>query len=59
MKKRITDVLVAWGISMVVYLLWTMLELAFYGEVQPRLVDNVIGFILIASLWGNYKHWGS
>lgn len=39
MKKRITDVLVAWGISMAVYLLWTTLEIIMYGETQPRGVD--------------------
>lgn len=40
-----------------VYGLWVGLELAYYGEVQPRSVDNAIGLLLIWSLYFNFIHW--
>jgi len=37
--------------------LWMGLELCFYGEIQPRIVDNVVGLILAISLFYNLKAW--
>ena len=36
---------------------WMGLELCFYGEIQPRIVDNVVGIILAISLFHNLKAW--
>jgi len=36
---------------------WMTLELLFYGEVQPRVVDNFIGAMLFLSLYANYRNW--
>ena len=33
---------------------WQGLELLFYGEIQPRMVDNIIGFILFLSILINF-----
>lgn len=44
-------------ITFSVYGLWVCLELSLYGEVQPRAVDNVIGLIMIWSLYFNFIHW--
>lgn len=44
-------------IPFAIYGLWVGLELWFYGEVQSRGVDNVIGLILICSLDLNFWYW--
>ena len=36
---------------------WKVLEFLFYGEVQPRIVGNIIGLLLTISLYYNYKMW--
>ena len=33
---------------------WQGLELLFYGEIQPRIVDNIIGLILFLSILINF-----
>lgn len=56
-KAIVTKILIFWGLSAIVAVLWDLLELFFYGEVQPRIVDNVMGGFLIASLYYNLKSW--
>ena len=51
MKKHLVYI----GIWTAVWVFWSLLELLFYGERQPRVVDDVIGFILTCSLYLNYK----
>lgn len=31
-----------------IVILWQILELIFYREIQPRIVDNIIGLIIYA-----------
>ena len=40
-----------------IYFLWQGLELFFYGEIQPRKVDNIMGLILMISICLNIRHW--
>lgn len=49
------DIVVCTIISILVWGLWGGLELLFYGEIQYRKVDDIIGFILVYSLFQNYK----
>lgn len=41
--------------AMGVVFLWQRLEVAFYGQVQPREVDSIVGLILVLSLWLHEK----
>lgn len=50
--KRLTITTI---IALVTYILWAGLEVIFYGEVQPRIVDDIIGAILLISLYYNVK----
>lgn len=43
------------GITTIVTILWTSLEIFFYGEVQHRIVDDIIATILVVSLLFNLK----
>ena len=38
-------------------ILWQWLEVRIYGEIQIRSVDNIIGLILILSIWLNIFYW--
>lgn len=42
----ILSFLIAAGKYMLIGLAWMALEKHFYGEVQPRIVDDIIGLIL-------------
>lgn len=42
----ILSLLIAAGKYMLISLAWMALEKYFYGEVQPRIVDDIIGLIL-------------
>ena len=55
--KPLTKYIAVATIIFAVQGLWMSLELLFYGEVQPRAVDNFIGLILVASLYYNFKTW--
>lgn len=57
MKRVIERYLIITGIAYVVLLLWQALELNIDGVITPRKVDNIIGFILVFSLYGNFKKW--
>lgn len=35
--------------------IWQILELTTYGEVQPRIVDNVMSLIFLAGIVGAYR----
>jgi len=53
----IETVVVLFFILFGVHGLWMSLEIVLYGEVQPRVVDNYIGALLIFSLYRNYRNW--
>ena len=38
----------------VVSVVWQVMEKLFYGEVQPRVVDNIIAVIWIVSVYAAY-----
>ncbi len=46
-----------WLISIVVAIgiCWQLLELLIYGEVQPRIVDDIIGLLWIGAICFAYK----
>lgn len=52
-KKNIIWSLICIAIWVGLYFLWAGLELLLYGEVQPRMVDNIIGTILFISVMIN------
>lgn len=49
--------LITFGLWSIVCLLWQCLEIALYGEIQPRKVDNIIGTIIAISIYLNVKQW--
>lgn len=57
MKRAIEKYLIIAGIACVVLLLWQALELYIDGVITPRKVDDIIGFILVFSLYKNFKNW--
>ena len=57
MKRAIEKYLIITGIACVVLLLWQDLELYIDGVITPRKVDDIIGFILVLSLYGNFQGW--
>lgn len=57
MKRTIEKYLIITGIACVVLLLWQALELHIDGVITPRKVDDAIGFILVFSLYKNFKNW--
>lgn len=38
-----------------IYVSWQMLELLIYGEIQPRIVDNIIGLLWTCAICFAYK----
>ena len=57
MSKGSLKIIAFFVIVFAVYGLWAGLELRLYGEVQPRVVDDVMGLILVFSLSKNFDHW--
>lgn len=51
----VRDIAVCAIISLAVQGLWYSLELLIYGEIQPRAVDDIIGLLLVSSIFLNYK----
>ena len=39
------------------WLFWEMLEMHYYGEIQPRKVDNIIGVVIYISFYCNVVTW--
>ncbi|BAE47762.1 hypothetical protein G8S49_05610 [Clostridium botulinum C] len=58
-KKAIQQYFIALGIGMLVCGIWQGLELAIEGEITHRSVDDIIGLILVASLYFNFKSWAN
>lgn len=53
--KKIEDILKFLGIYCIVACVWGILEYTFYGGVQFRICDDIIGAVLSLSLLFNYK----
>jgi len=47
---KITDALVLWLMTLAIITAWPIVELALYGEVQPRRVDDIIGLCWMAEV---------
>ena len=45
------------GIGLIVCCIWQLLETIFEGQINPSIVDSIIGCILMWSLYGNLKTW--
>lgn len=48
--KGITDALALWLMTLAITTAWQIIELALYGEVQPRRVDDIIGLCWAAEV---------
>jgi hypothetical protein len=57
MKKFITNLLILIGINTLVILAWQGLEMCIDGVIIATKVDNIIGTILVLSLYYNFRHW--
>lgn len=53
MKQFIKDILIGALVMAFITYGWRGLEVFFYGEIQPRVVDNIIAFILAFSIFLN------
>lgn len=51
------DFAVSITIAFLTQIVWCGLELLLYGETQHRIVDDIMSFILILSLYLNYKQY--
>ena len=61
LKKRVQAeifvFLATLGIFALFNAIWQSLELHFYGEIQPSIVDSIIGVFIFYSFYLNVKHW--
>lgn len=57
MGIRIMWVLTFLVVYLLVGIIWQFMELTFYGEVQPRVVDDIIALILTASITLNISKY--
>lgn len=60
MKQKMIHLLVLILISVLVVSIWKMLELCMTGKTETRDVDNIMGTILVVSLYNNwkaYRYW--
>lgn len=56
-KKDAVIYLVTLGLMLLLMALWQGLELIFYGEIQHRIVDDIISLPIMYSFYLNVKHW--
>ena len=56
-KTETFVILAAIGVFALLNAIWQGLELYFYGEVQPSIVDSIIGIFIFHSIYLNVKHW--
>ena len=49
--RAVKSFILTLGISYLVCLLWMGLEVIFYGEVQPRVVDDIIMLVIMTILF--------
>lgn len=53
--ERIKEIILLMLLCLIVVYGWQGLEVLFYGEIQPRTIDNIIATILIWSIYLNVK----
>lgn len=52
-KETIKTIVIYWIVAAIIMFGWQGLELIFYGEVQHRIVDDIVGSILVVSIYLN------
>lgn len=57
MKDNVATGFVLVGIWTLIGSIWSTMELACYGITKPSIEDSIIGFVLMVSLYLNFKHW--
>ena len=60
MKKKkifILDILIWFGIFILLSSLWMVLEIVFDGEVQKSISDSLISIIFVTIIWWQIKNW--
>lgn len=55
MKKLIRDWVELLGIATIIVLAWQGLELLFFKEIRPNIVDTIISFLILFLLHYEYK----
>lgn len=50
-KQNLIKIIKTCVILLIISLIWFVLEMIFYGEYQPRLVDDVIMLIFVPFVW--------
>lgn len=50
-KQNLIKIIKTCVILLIISLIWFVLEMIFYGEYQPRIVDDVIMLIFIPFIW--------
>lgn len=57
MKKKLIEFLKWWlifiGIWLSIIYVWQMLEIILYGEIQHRIIDDVVGYLFVVSVFVN------
>lgn len=43
------------GVEAGIYVCWQLLEVLIYGEIQPRIVDNIVGLLWTGAICFAYK----
>jgi hypothetical protein len=56
-KKEFVIILVTLGLMTLLNCLWQVSELALYGEMQHRVVDDIISIPIMYSVYLNVRHW--
>lgn len=49
--------LITIGLLALLNSLWQALEINYYGEIQHRVVDDIISIPIVLSIYLNVKHW--
>lgn len=44
---------------LILSLIWQGLELIIYGEIQPRVVDDIMGLLFIPFIWKTFENRNS
>ncbi|MBU5331729.1 hypothetical protein KQI61_05930 [Anaerocolumna aminovalerica] len=56
-NKELITYLVTLGLMLLLVSLWQFLEWVLYGEIQHRIVDDIISIPIMCSLYFNAKYW--
>ncbi|HID0767997.1 TPA: hypothetical protein ACXDAZ_002526 [Clostridium botulinum] len=57
LRVMLTNIFVFIGIASLVIIFWQLLEILIIGTIEIHIIDNIIGAILVMSLYHNYQNW--